>query len=183
MNGEFKFGLSNEIVLKYNIKEGDELTEEQVKNLLLAEEKERLKQRAYRLLRFRSRSINEMKQKLINLGYEQEIVEAVVQDLIEEGVLNDQKFVREFTSDYTELKPKGNIFIMNELRKKKVDATLIEDVLTNRDEKSLIKNMLEKKFSNLDKSNPKERAKIIRHLLSKGFTPRVIYEVIGEEHE
>ncbi|MEO0185477.1 MAG: RecX family transcriptional regulator [candidate division WOR-3 bacterium] len=183
IDGEFKFGLSNEILLKYDIKEGDELTEEHIKNLLLAEEKERLKQRAYRLLRYRSRSVNEMKQRLINLGYEQEIVDAVVQELIEEGALNDQRFVREFANDYTELKPKGNIFIMNELRKKKVDATLIEDVLRNRDEKSLIKNILQKKLSNLDKNNPKEKAKIIRRLLSKGFTPRIIYEVIGEEYE
>ncbi|MEO0206370.1 MAG: RecX family transcriptional regulator [candidate division WOR-3 bacterium] len=183
IDGEFKFGLSNEILLKYDIKEGDELTEEHIKNLLLAEEKERLKQRAYRLLRYRSRSVNEMKQRLINLGYEQEIVDAVVQELIEEGALNDQRFVREFANDYTELKPKGNIFIMNELRKKKVDATLIEDVLRNRDEKSLIKNILQKKLSNLDKNNPKEKAKIIRRLLSKGFTPRIIHEVIGEEYE
>ncbi|MGB9720295.1 MAG: regulatory protein RecX [bacterium] len=183
IDGEFRFGLSNEIVLKYNLKQGDEIKEDEIKNLLLVEEKERLKQRAYRLLRFRSRSVNEMRQRLMNLGYEPEIVEAVVQDLIEEGILNDQRFVREFASDYTELKPKGNIFIMNELRKKKVDATLIEDVLRNRDEKSIIRNILKKKVSNFDKSNPKEKAKIIRRLLSKGFTLQAIYEVMGEEYE
>ncbi len=183
INGEFKFGLTTDIILKYDLKEGDEISEDDIKNLLLAEEKERLKQRAFRLLGYRSRSIAEMKQRLIRLGYEPEIVELVVQDLMEEGVLNDQRFVKEFTSDYTELKPRGNVYIMNELRRKKVDAGLIEEVLKNRNEKEIIKNLIQKKFSDLNISDPKQKAKIIRRLMSRGFTPQAIYEVIDEQYE
>jgi regulatory protein len=124
-----------------------------------------------------------MKQRLIRLGYEPEIVDLVIQDLIEEGVLNDHRFVKEFTSDYTELKPRGNVYIMNELRRKKVDAELIEEVLKNRNEKEIIRNLIQKKFSDLNISDPKQKAKMIRRLMSRGFTPQAIYEVIDEQYE
>ncbi len=183
IDGEFKFGLDNEIILKYEIKEGDELTEDQIKNFLLAEEKQKIKQRAYRLLKYRSRSIAEMKDRLLKLGYEPEIVERAVRELIEEGILNNHKFAREFVSDYTNLKPKGNIFIMKELKSKKVDDLYIQEVLRERDEKSLIKKILEKKFSDFNKKDPKQKAKIIRYLLYRGFTLQAIYEVLGEDYE
>lgn len=183
INGEFKFGLTTEIIVKYGLKEGDEITDEVIKNLLLAEEKEYLKQRAYRLLRYRNRSIAEMKDRLTKLGYEPDIVEMVITELKEEGILDDQKFVKGFASEYTELKPKGNIFILRELRKKKVAQSLIEEIIKARDEKSIIKNMLQKKFPNYDKNDLKQKAKIIRYFLSRGFTIRTVYEVLGEEYD
>ncbi|MEO0155683.1 MAG: RecX family transcriptional regulator [candidate division WOR-3 bacterium] len=183
IDGEFKFGLDNEIILRYNIKEGDEITEDQVKNLLLAEEKQKIKQRAYRLLRYRSRSIAEMRDRLKKLGYEPEIVEEVVHELVEEGILNNHKFAREFVSDYTNLKPRGNIFIVNELKKKKVDDAYIKEILKERDEKNLIRKIIEKKFSNFDKKDQKQKARIIRYLSYRGFTPQAIYDVLGEDYE
>ncbi len=183
INGEFKFGLTTEIIVKYGLKEGDEITDEDIKNLLLAEEKEYLKQRAYRLLRYRNRSIAEMKDRLTKLGYEPDIVEMVINELKEEGILDDQKFVKGFASEYTELKPKGNIFILRELRKKKVDQSLIEEIIKERDEKGIIKTMLQKKFPDYDKNDLKQKAKIMRYFLSRGFTLRTVYEVLGEEYD
>ncbi|MCX7995037.1 MAG: RecX family transcriptional regulator [candidate division WOR-3 bacterium] len=183
LNGEYRFALDNEIILNYDLKEGDEITEEQISYLLLAEQKRRLKQRAYRLLRYRNRSIAEMKERLQRLGYETEMVEEIVRELIEEGILNDQKFVRDFVSDYTYLKPKGNVFIINELRKRKIDGNLIQEILQERDEKPLIKDIIKKRFGELDKGNKKQKAKIVRYLLSKGFTHSSIYEVLGEDYE
>lgn len=183
INGEFKFGLTTDIVIKYGLEEGDEITEEDVKNLLLAEEKEYLKERAYRLLRYRNRSIAEMKDRLIKLGYEPDIIEMIINELKQEGALDDRKFVKGFASDYTELKPKGNIFIRRELQKKKVDQSLIEEIIKERDEKNILKTILQKKFPNYDKNDLKQKAKIIRYFLGKGFTVRTIYEVLGEEYE
>lgn len=183
INGEFKFGLTNDVIIKYGLKEGDELSEEDIQNLLLVEEKEHIKQRAYRLLRYRNRSIAEMKDRLMRLGYEQDIVEVVVNELIEEGVLNDQKFVQGFVGDYTELKPKGNIFIMNELRKKKIQHSLIESIIKDRDERDIIKKMLQKKFPDYNKKDLKQKAKIVRYFLSRGFTPKAVYEVLGEDYD
>lgn len=183
INGEFKIGLTTDIVIKYGLKEGDEITEEDVKNLLLAEEKEYLKERAYRLLRYRNRSIAEMKDRLIKLSYEPDIIEMIINELKQEGALDDRKFVKGFASDYTELKPKGNIFIRRELQKKKVDQSLIEEIIKERDEKNILKTILQKKFPNYDKNDLKQKAKIIRYFMGKGFTIRTIYEVIGEEYE
>ncbi|MEO0226972.1 MAG: RecX family transcriptional regulator [candidate division WOR-3 bacterium] len=180
IDGEFKFGLDNEIILKYGLEEGSEIGEDQIKNILLAEEKQKIKQRAYRLLRYRGRSIAEMNERLQRLGYEPEIVREVVNELVGEGILDDQKFVRDFVSDYTNLKPKGNYFILSELKKKGIAEEKIKEVINSRDEKRLINELLRTKFKDLNVKNPKDKAKIIRRLISRGFTPGVVYEVLAE---
>ncbi len=183
IDGEFKFGLDNEIILKYGLQEGSEISDEQIKNILLAEEKQKIKQRAYRLLRYRNRSIAEMNERLQRLGYEPEIIAEVIHELIEEGILDNHKFTNEFINDYTNLKPRGNIFIIRELKKKKIDERYIQEFLRERDEKSLIKKIIEKKFSNFDKNDQKNKAKMVRYLLSRGFTLKAIYSVLGEDYE
>ncbi len=181
IDGEFKFGLDNDIVLRYGLEEGNEITNEQIRNILLAEEKERIKERAYRILRYRNRSIAEMKNRLQRLGYESEVVAEVVNELVREGVLDDQRFVRDFVSDYTNLRPRGNYFILQELRKKGIDEERIKGVIETRDEKMLINNLIRTKFKDLDIKNPKDRAKVIRRLISRGFTPSLVYEVLNDK--
>uniref|UniRef100_A0A7C4XF43 Regulatory protein RecX n=1 Tax=candidate division WOR-3 bacterium TaxID=2052148 RepID=A0A7C4XF43_UNCW3 len=183
VDGEFKFGLSNDIILKYDLKEGDEISESEINELLLAEEKERLKKRAFRFLRYRSRSVAEMRERLLRLGYEPEIVSDVIDELITEGTLNDRRFIQEFVSDYTNLKPKGNYFIIRELKKKGIAEDEIKEALNSRDEQKIVEDLLKTKMKDLDLKNPKERAKIIRRLLSRGFTPEVVYEVLNEQME
>jgi len=183
IDGEFRFGLSNDIILRYDLKEGDEITEEEINKLLLAEEKERLKQRAFRLLRYRNRSVEEMKQRLLRLGYESELVNDVVKELVDEHILDDRRFACDFVSEYTEVKPKGNLFIINELKRKKVEEEFIKEALEKRDEKGMIRDIINRRFSKFNKKDLKPKAKIIRYLISRGFTPNLVYEVLGQDYE
>lgn len=183
IDGEFRLGLTTDIVIKYGLKEGDQITEEDIKNLLLTQEKEYLKQRAYRLLRYQNRSINELKERLTRLGYEPDIVEMAISDLIEEGILDDQKFARGFVNNYTEINPKGNIFIMNELKKRKIEPSVIEAIIKNRDEKGIIKTLLQNRFPNFDKKDIKQKAKAVRYLMGRGFTTQAIYGSLGEDYD
>jgi regulatory protein len=181
INGAYRFGLGTELVLKYNLQEGAEIGEEEIENILFQEEKMHVKERAYKILRYRDRSARELKQRLIKLGFDESLVNDVIQDFCEDKTLDDIRLAQEFVSDYTRVNLKGNRFIVHELKKKGVPQEVIEEVITSRDEKTLARTFLEKKLANLNTNNPKERQKVLRRLLTRGFTPGVVYDLLREE--
>lgn len=182
-DGEYKFGLTKDIVLKYDLKEGDEITDDEIKNILLEEEKQKIKQRAFRLLNFRARSAHELKNRLLKIGFDSALVDTVIEDFLEDNTLDDEHFAKAFINDYTTVHTKGNIFIVRELKKKGLPQDTIMKMLETRDEKTLIKDFINKKLTHLNKHVPKERQKIIRRLMSRGFTPETIFGVINNETE
>jgi len=181
IDDRFAFGIQNDLLIKYDLKPGDEVDEILLNNVLRSEEKARIKQRAYRLLNYRERAIKELKGRLLKAGYDPAMVDEVIEELINEQVLDDEKFARDFVSDYTKLKPRGNRYIIQELRKKGVAESIISKVVAKRDEVSLIKNFIKQRLAHLDKSSPSGRKKIIQRLLNRGFDIEKIYESLNDE--
>jgi len=181
IDGEFKFGLTKELVLKYDLNEGDEITEEDIKNVLLEEEKHKIIQRAFKILHYRERSVRELRDRLMRIGFDNSLVDEVIAELIADKTLDDERFARAFVNDYTSLKPKGNRFILSELTRRGVAREIITNLLDTRDEGELIRNYIEKKASDLDMKNPKERQKLVRRSLTRGFTPDIVYDMIKKE--
>jgi regulatory protein len=168
-------------VLKYDLQEDSEITEDDIQNLLLHEEKEKIKNRAYRLLSFRERSAHEMRERLLRAGYDNALVEEVIDDLRTSDALNDERFAALFVKDYTNLKPKGNRFIVHELTKKGIDKEIIEKVLTTRDERELMQQFMQQKLRTLDAHDFRDRQKIAQRLLRRGFTPHIVYDVLNQQ--
>ena len=183
IDGDFKFGLFNDIIIKHDLKEGDEISEEEINTILLQEEKDKIRNRAFKILNFRERSVQELTKKLIDIGFDESLVDKVIQDFIEDKTLDDERFARAFVHDYTKLKLKGNRFIIQELTKKGIDRESINLLIEKRDEKVLIKQVIQKKLSRYNMSNAKDRQRVIRQLLNRGFSPDAVYDVINEYRE
>ncbi len=181
INGEFKFGLTKAIVLKYDLQEGNEISEEEISNIFRQEEKDKIRSRAFRILQYRERSIQELRKRLINIGFDPPLVEEIIEDFVNDNTLNDERFARAFVTDYTKLKPKGNRFIYNELIKRGISKEVITELLSKRDEKKLVENFARKKLKHLKKADYKDRQKMARRLLNHGFTASVVYEVLDEK--
>jgi regulatory protein len=179
---KFAFGLSNEVLAKFDLHEGDEIDHDTVQNVLLEREKQMIRVRAFRLLRYRNRSTQELTTRLLRIGFDDELVAGVVEELVQDKTLDDERFAYAFVADYTKLRPRGNIFIQRELAKLGVAQDVIGRVISKRDEKCIIEDFVRSKLSTLNLLDRKDRAKAIRRLLTRGFTPGVVYDVIGE-HE
>jgi len=182
LDGKFAFGLSNELLIKFDLHEGDELDNDLVQDVLMAKEKQQIRNRAYRLLHYRNRAIKELKDRLLRIGFDPALVEEVIDEMVGENTLDDENFAETFIADYTKIRTKGNIFIRHELTRKGVAGEVVEKLLRKRDEKRIAADYMIKKLSHLDISNPKDRQKVLRRLLMRGFTPAVVYEVI-DDHE
>jgi regulatory protein len=183
INGDFAFGLSNEILLKFDFHEGDPIDENIIQNVLLEQEKQRIRERALRILAYRKRSVKELKTRLIKIGFDKDLVREIIEEFVRDGALNDDDFTEAFVADYTNLKPKGNIFISRELAKRGISQEAIQSALRMRDENQIVKDFLRKKLSHFNVKNPKDRQKILRRLLSRGFTPSIVYRLLNSNEK
>jgi regulatory protein len=176
-------GLSLDIVTKHDLHEGDEISQEEIETLLLQEEKMKIRNRAYRILQYRDRSSQEMTQRLLEKGFDATLVRDVIDEFVGDQTLDDERFVHAFVHDYTHVTPRGNIYIQRELRKKGIAPDLIDKELALRDERTLILQFIEKKLSDLHPKTPKERQKLIHRLLSRGFSPSLVYEIVRQQQD
>jgi regulatory protein len=180
IDGEFRFGLSQEFIIKHDLHVGAEITPEKIDELLHQDEKHKIMKRAFKILHYRERSSKELKDRLLRAGFDQLLVDDVIQELIADNTIDDERFARAFVKDYTSLKPKGNIFIINELKKRGISLDIIMDLIKNRDEKRMIKTYINKKFDHYDLKEPKTRQKLIKRLLRRGYTPNAVYSEIDQ---
>jgi regulatory protein len=181
IDGEFKFGLTKELVIKHDLYEGAEITEQEINKILHSSEKLKIMNRAFKILHYRQRSVQELRSRLLSIGYDVPLVDDVIDALVIDNTLDDERFARAFVNDHTSLKPKGNRFIINELIKKGIAKETIVRLLDKRDEEQLIRQYIEKKARNLDMHDRKDRQKLLRRLLNRGFTSSLVYEIISKE--
>ena len=96
---------------------------------LLDDELERARQVALRFLTSRDRSVFEMRQKLGQKRYSEDVIERVIANLQESRLLDDNAFARRWVETRLQSRPAGARKVEMELRGKGIDGTLVEQVL------------------------------------------------------
>lgn len=145
---------------------------------------------AYRHLANRSRSVQEMRKHLRKKEYEQEEIEAVVNEFLQCGYLNDYNFALEYCR-YAVGKGKGKRRIFAELAEKGVAKDTAEmafdDFAESEDgysEENSALQVAEKilRLAGIEEGQPvpdKIKARIARNLAQKGFSSELIYRIIS----
>jgi regulatory protein len=83
-------------------------------------------------LAVRPRSVEETRQRLVALGYQSELVEAVVERLVEIGYLDDEEFARAWVESRDRARPRGEHALRLELGRKGIERQTIDAVLDQR---------------------------------------------------
>lgn len=123
------------------------------------------------------------KAKSFDLNYSQ--IDELVDFLIDERYLDEERFVSSFVRGKFNLKRWGKQKIKAHLNQKRVPDSLVEKHLEKISEKQYldtIEHLIEKKENTLAEDNPfKKNQKIILHLQQKGFELESIFKVIKNE--
>lgn len=130
-------------------------------------------------LGMREHSVGELQKKLEQKFERKDAVVEVIDWLLDLGYLNDQRFAEIFVrSSIT--KGRGPVRIKQELQQKSVATTVIAEAieLADVDWQQLSAEVLSRRFSE-QPSDQKERAKQMRFLQSRGFTPDCIYPLFN----
>ena len=128
----------------------------------------------FKLIEFRDRTEKELRGKLLEKGYDENIIEDEIAFLKDYGYINDARYAQRFVSDAVNLKKWGKIRIRTELLRKGVQGDIvdnaIEDAFCEESDDRLFE-LMKKRFMNSDFSNIKERNRIFNFYMRRGFTP------------
>ena len=148
-----------------------------------AKARERVFQRAGKLLAAKPRSVEELRERLREgRGATKAIVESVIERLREYGYLDDARFAHTYASLRVQQRPIGRQRLQRDLWLKKIDKktadAALDQVFESTPEEELIDRAIEKRIRLRGK--PKTRAeakKLFDHLLRQGFA----FELVSEK--
>lgn len=134
---------------------------------------------AYRAISSRERTVAEVRAFLERKELEPAAIEYALGELAEAGAVDDARFARLFTEDRRGIDQWGNERIARELRRRGVEAAVIEEAtsgLTRDDELASAIELLRTKLPPAD--DDRGRAKAWRLLVRKGYEPELAYDAV-----
>lgn len=178
------FALYKSEIKRYEIVLQNELDEVVYEDILKTVLWKRCKERAGYILGKSDKTENDLRNKLKQGYYPDKIIDEVIDEFIEYGYINDERFAQNYVRYNVSLKSKNRIF--NELLRKGIDKDVIQSVLTEytdeNEEYSAAKHkLIMKEFKNKRYDFASEDHtllnKIIMSLMRKGFTYDDIMQV------
>jgi regulatory protein len=127
LDGVFAFGLQRISAAWLSI--GQDLSDEAISQLRRADETEVIYQSALRLLGYRQRTAAELVKRLLQKGYDTGQVREVVVRLLENHLLDDQRFAEAWVADRVAFHPRSRRLMRYELYQKGLDRQVVEQVV------------------------------------------------------
>ena len=140
------------------------------------------KEYALRILSFKDRTEAEMRKKIREKGYDENNEEEVIEFLKEYGYINDLRYAQKFASDAQNLKKWGRLRIEKELSVRGIPREIIYEVTEENDacEEDILNSEMKKRFSGVDFSNKKERARVFSYFARRGFSSGEIFGAMNK---
>lgn len=150
IDGEEAVKIDTETFLRSGLRPGDEITDEELHQLLLDSEAHRAKEKALYLLEHRSHSKKELTDKITRASLSREAAQAAADRMEELGLLNDEEYARRLARELFTRKRYGPMRVRQELRQKGISPELIDELLADyADDSAALENMralLSKKY-------------------------------------
>jgi regulatory protein len=151
--------------------------------------REKAEKKAFRLLTLRAHSEKELAAKLHGRGFSEGVVAGVLEKCRELGYLNDREFARQRARELAVNRLLGNRRIVLDLRERGIPEALcrqaIGEVRGEIGEEMAIEVVLRKRGRGTtpDAMDEKEKARLMRSLLGKGFPTGLIFRKLQKAEE
>ncbi len=183
---EFAFALYKGELRRYHLKEGEEILQKDYEVLMEDILPKRAKLRCMNLLMTKEYTVEQLKRKLRQGLYSEEIIEIAISYVASFNYVNDLKYAIDFIT-YNETS-KSKRRIEQDLFKKGISKDTIQQAWDEwqeqggeQDEIGMIRKQLEKKHYNGETADYKEKQKIYGFLLRKGYSSEQIRKAIDIE--
>ncbi len=181
INDEYEFSVHEDILVKHRLSNGDEVDTKRIKKIVLDEEQQKAYQQAIRFINFKLRSRHELEVKLLEKGFVQEIINAILDKLTQQKYINDQQFANLLTQQRMNTQKKGRRWIEQELAHKGIAKDLVREVISQIDEEAETRIAFElalKKWKRLTGTGKERSCKMNGFLLRKGYPSSTVHRVI-----
>ncbi len=185
LDGAFAFGCNVNVVARFRLREGLELSDEQVREIQLGEVKQECFDSAIKLLESRLHGTSEIRRKLSRKEWGNEVIEAVIGDLTRLGYLDDERFAKTKAMSAAQHKQHGPRRALMELIRagvsREVASRAMEDVYGSVDNVAAARKLAEKQAGRLKRLEPVvARRRLAGMLQRRGFDYDTIKPVIDE---
>lgn len=185
LDGEFAFGIDQDVLLRFGLARGDLLSEEKITEILHADQEKLAKNKAFRLLAVRARSRSELAGRLREAGFAAIIIESVLADLERVQLLNDHEFALSFARSQIVTRPCGEFLLRRELKGKGIADDLIEagiaEAYREQSQLTLARQLAQKKkHQSKNLSEEKARKRVWDLLGRRGFSWELIQELMED---
>lgn len=180
IDSSFSFSASAEDIVRYGLKVGKKIDEDELRSLTEACEYTKAYNYALSLLNIKDYTCSALKKKLMAKGYSERTSDFVMEKLGLYGIIDDERYVKKYVNDCIRLKKYGVNKIKYELQAKGIPDELKESIKI--DEELQYKNCLElgeKKLRHLQ-GKDKIKEKLYRHLVTKGYPYEMVIKVIDK---
>lgn len=133
---------------------------------------------------YQDRCHKEVNQKLKDMGMIPSAIDQVINVLIQENFLNEERFSKSFARGKFNIKKWGKRRIVNELKQRNISKYNITSALKEIDENDYLETLEQLARKRLDalseKNIQKRRKKLADYLLYRGWESHLVYEKITE---
>lgn len=185
-NLEKEIILHFDIILKYKLKNGLDVDLELYEKIIYENDLMKAKNLSYTFATYKMRTEKEVKSRLFQKGYNEDIINKCIEFLYEFKLLDDEKYANLFANEKAISKSWGKIRIKNELMRKGVNEEYITKALNSSfpEEESFEKGLkiAEKKYNTLIKRYDENKSNrlLFAFLQRRGFEFEVIKNIMNK---
>lgn len=182
VDSQYSFSVSEDDYLSLNLYEKKEITDAEIDYIKNTVNFREAKSAAIRYLSLKLRCEREVRRKLQEEGYDAEIIDNSVEELKSIGYINDRMYAQKFVFDRSKLKPKAKKLIKFELLSKRIEETIIDEVLDDWqvDEFSIAEGLARRKFGKYNLGDEKVVKKIFSFLHHRGYSFELIEKLVNK---
>lgn len=181
LDEEFAFALYKGELSRYHIKEGASIEIEEFKKIKQEVVTKRAKKRVLHLLEKMARSEAQIRVKLRQNHYTDDVINDAIEYAKKFGYIDDHNYARSYGQMKMAQKSKKELYfgLLSKGIEKEIITEVLEELYMAEDESELIIKLIRKKMNKVHSTDPKEIQKINGFLMRKGFP----YDQIKEAME
>ncbi|WP_260984507.1 regulatory protein RecX [Paenibacillus xylanexedens] len=180
--GHYSLTVLEDVMIKYRMTRGNTFMKKDLEEIIVADERQRTYVQSLRFLEFKQRTRHELKEKLKQKEFAVPIIDEVMERLVQEKLVDDDLFAKEWTRQRMEGQRKGKLWIRQELRQKGIANELIAEVLDDVSEDVEYDTALiagRKKWKQVRGDVQEKKRKTFPYLMRRGFSMDLVRRVMN----
>jgi len=184
IDDEFAFGVALDLAIKEGLKSGMPLSVEEQQAMLDEERDGRARIIALNYVGYQARTVEEVRRKLRDKGYEGNVIDDAIQHLIDYGYLDDEAYAKAYVRSRFSGSGHGPRRLSAELAKRGVDRTIIDKVVSETFEDGELREAAlkqgRKRWVSLERETDrrKRKKKLMDFLVRRGYDFGLAREVV-----
>ena len=186
LDGEAAVKLDAQVFLQSGLKPGDQVSDQELFELIQASDARRAQEKALYLLEYRNYSKRELTEKIARTAASREAAQAAAGRMEELGLIDDRRFGEDYARELFSRKGYGARRAAQELRRKGLDQELVQELVEKygspeQSEKN-IRRVLEKKYPGW-REDEKVRRRAFAALQRLGYSYQEVREAMGQDED